>query len=122
MIDSGIAEYHHPRKDQGVHGRLGGMKGNCKQAKTQGRKGARSGKYGGAASKGKAKAKTNFMINLELVTQFRVYHDLRELVNSNLSNSGDDGLSDHAVVALREYMYGEFHKLEKARMREVVRW
>ena len=70
MIDSGEAEYHHPRTDQGFHGRLGGMKGNCNEAKTQGRKGARSGKYGGAASKGKVMAKTNFLINLELVTQF----------------------------------------------------
>ena len=113
---------HHARSDQGVHGRLGGLRGNCFRAKSQGMKGARDGRKGGAASKGKSKAKTNFAQNLSLVSQFRAYDDLPELVSSSLSVRKKDTLPEHAVVALREFIFGEFHQLEKARMREVVNW
>ena len=123
MIQSDNSVYRHPRVDQGVHGRLGGMKGNCFKAKRGGHKGARKGKLGGQASKGKTKSKTNFVQNLFLVSQFRTYYDLRKLVNRSFSVlDDDDGLNEDAVLVLRQYIFGEFHNFEKARMREVVHW
>ena len=65
----------------------------------------------------------NIMQNLFLVTQFRVYYNLRQLVNRSFSVlEDDDGLAENTVLVLKEYIFGEFQSLEKARMRELVYW
>ena len=77
----------HPRSDQGLHGHLGGLQGNCSEAKKQGAKGSRYGKKGGEASKGSRKSGTNFKQNLLLVTMFRVHNDLANIITHCVSES-----------------------------------
>ena len=65
----------------------------------------------------------NLIQNLALVTQFRVYYNPRQLVNRSFSVlEDDDGLAENTVLVLKEYIFGEFHSFDKARMREVVYW
>ena len=56
-----------------------------------------------------------------LVSQFRLNDDLGKLVGKNIVGGGKV-LPNNLTVIIREFMYGEFHALEKARMREIVHW
>ena len=116
MSDSSSLSSNNPRSDQGYHCRLGGIQGNCLEAKRQGAKGARDGKKGGVASKGTRKAGTNFKQNLLLVTQFRVYEDVATII----AQCSDVEFPDGAVPVLLGFIYGVFHSLPKARVREVI--
>ena len=111
MSNSSVLSRSHPRSNQGHYGHLGGLKGNCVEAKKQGARGSRWGKKGGKASKGSKKAGTNFKQNLLLVTLFRVHENLATIITKFMG----ENFPDQANQVLREFIYGEYHSLMKAR-------
>ena len=94
------------------------MKGACTEAKQPGARGGRDGAKGGRASKGVKKVGMNFKQKFALVSLYRVYEKLPDL----LKTSSVAALPKNAVEIIRELLYGEFASLEKARMREVIYW